>query len=177
MGKHIAKSNPVDMHARAGQTIRDKEKDGHHVHHEEAHLPKDCSARHWRGAGFTFTRCDDPCPDGAGRYGGRSEASICGLLCVPRHGPWLLGPGEGRRPGRRSSFQLEASRTLRKADRDYERVAFPVGGTASGRDRRRPLGCVRVPVREQTQEDRRRRHLRREPPSIRSSRKRSDRKT
>ena len=57
--------------------------------------------------------------------------------------------------------QLEAARAVPRPDGDPERPALPLGRTASGRDRRRPLGGRGVPVREQAEEDRRRRRLRR----------------
>ena len=90
-----------------------------------------------------------------------SEAPICRLLCAARHGARLLGSQHGRHAGRRRfPFNCKPLEPFRESDRDHERPAFPVGRTASGRDGRRPLGGRGVPVREQTQEDRRRRRVR-----------------
>ena len=82
--------------------------------------------------------------------------------CFVPHGmaPGYWVPEHRRRAGRHAALQLEAAGTIPGSHRDHERPAFPLGGTASGRDRRRPLGGRRVPVREQTQEDRRSRRLR-----------------
>ena len=117
-----------------------------------------------RGASATLAlplaRRDDPGLDGAGANRGHAEASICRLLRAARRGARLLGPQHRRQAGRRASLQLETAGTVRESDRDHERPAFPLGRTASGRDRRRSLGGRGVPVREQTQEDRRRGRVR-----------------
>ncbi len=82
--------------------------------------------------------------------------------CFVPHGmaPGYWVPEQGRR-GLRASVQLEAARAVPRSRDDSERPAFPVGRTASGRDRRRPLGGGGVPVREQAEEDRRRGRVRR----------------
>ncbi len=118
-----------------------------------------CAAR--GGTRAAAAGCDDSGRDGAGADSRDAEAAVRRLLRAARHGARLLGSRKGRRARRRASLQLEAAGAVPQSDGDLQRPAFAVGRTASGRDRRGPLGRRRVPVREQAEEDRRRRRLRR----------------
>ncbi len=103
-----------------------------------------------------------PAVDGAGADRGHAQAAIRRLLRAARHGARLLGSGEGRCPWTPTlPFNWKPLEPFRDQHRDHERLAFAVGRAASGRDRRRPLGGRGVPVREQAEEDRRRRRVRR----------------
>ena len=84
--------------------------------------------------------------------------------CFVPHGmaPGLLGArqSEGALDAE-LPFNWKPLEPFRESDGDPERPAFALGRAAAGRDRRRPLGGRGVPVREQAEEDRRRRRLRR----------------
>ena len=64
-------------------------------------------------------------------------------------------------------FNFKPLEPYRDQHGDSERPAFAIGGAASGRDGRRPLGGGGVPVREQAEEDGRGGRLRRGRRSIR----------
>ncbi len=134
---------------------------GHeYVHHQEAHFTADGPARCGRDARAAAARSDDAGGDGAGADGGRAEAAIRRPVRAARNGARLLGARQGGR-GLRVPVQLQTARAVSEARDDPERPAFPIGRAASGRDGRGPLGGGGVPVREQAEEDRRRRRVRR----------------
>ncbi len=118
-----------------------------------------------RGAGATlalpFLDAMVPAATALAQTAASPKPRFVGLLRAARHGARLLGPRHRGPAGRRASLQLETARAISGSDGDSERPAFPVGRAASGRDGRRPLGGRGVPVREQAEEDGRRRRVRR----------------
>ena len=120
------------------------------------HIPRRTVLRGAGAAGAAVPRGDGAREHGAGADRGQPEAAIRRPVRAARRGAGLLGAGKVGALG--PSFRSSGSRSSRSATHgDPERPALAVGRAAAGRDRRRSLGRGGVHVREQAEEDRRRR--------------------
>ena len=156
-----------------------------HVYYQAAYSPTDLPARRGCHPGAAVARFDGAGRDAAGPDGRGAETAVRRHLHSARRGARLSRAdrrvaagldGDGRQADR-DAVHLQDARAVDEPDGDSERHSLPVGRAAARPEPGRPLGGVGVPVRATSRSGPPARTCGTGRRSIRSSRRRSARKT